>query len=71
MTKRGTEISVGEFIDMLKKENQDLPLYFGGLDFYRLKDRGAHVQVEFNQTVSESKEGIVKIENNILLDEDQ
>jgi hypothetical protein len=49
MTKRGVEITVAEFINMLKNEKQDLPLYFGGLDFYRLKDRGGCVQVEFNQ----------------------
>ncbi len=70
MTKRGIEITVAEFIELLKSENQDLPLYFGGLDFYRLKDRGACLQVEFNQTVSIDSKGVVTVLNHILPDED-
>lgn len=44
-------ITVRELIEQLEKENQDLEVYFGGLDFYRLKDRGGDLQIEFNQSV--------------------
>jgi hypothetical protein len=60
------EITVGELIDRLKREHPDLPLDFGGLNFYRLKDRGAHVQFEFSQTVYRDKEGYVVVENHEL-----
>lgn len=44
--------TVAEFIELLKRENQNSTLFFGGLKFYRLKDRGANtLQVEFEQTV--------------------
>jgi hypothetical protein len=60
------EITVGELIEHLKKEHPDLPLDFGGLEFYRLKDRGAHVQFEFSQTVYQDKDGCVVVENHEL-----
>jgi hypothetical protein len=66
MTKRGVPITVAEFIEQLKAEQQDLPLYFGGLDFYRFKNRGSLMQVEFNQTVSEDSKGVVTVENHLL-----
>lgn len=56
-------ITVGELIELLKKEEPKMPLYFGGLDFYRLKDRGAHVQFEFSQMVYRDAEGYVVVEN--------
>jgi hypothetical protein len=31
-------ITVGELIEQLQKEDPNLEVYFGGLDFYRLKD---------------------------------
>lgn len=34
------EISVKDFRELLQKYDDDLPISFSGLDFYRLKDRG-------------------------------
>lgn len=45
------KITVREMIEQLKCEDPDKELFFGGLEFYRLKDRGDCVQVEFGQTV--------------------
>lgn len=56
-------ITVKELREQLKNYNDDLPLFFGGLDFYRLKDRGGSVQVEFSQTVYKNAEGEVEVEN--------
>lgn len=62
------EIKIPLTVGELKKELEGYPdhyeLYFGGLDFYRLKQRGPKlVQVEFNQTVYKDKNGKVVIEN--------
>jgi hypothetical protein len=57
-------ITVKELIEKLKKENPDKVLHFGGLDFYRLKDRGPYIQFEFNQTVYKDDKGIIIIEDN-------
>ena len=54
-------ITVGLLIEMLKIEDPDKELYFGGLDFYRLKNRGEAVQVEFNQTVYEDGDNVVVV----------
>jgi hypothetical protein len=54
-------ITVSLLIEMLKVEDPDKELYFGGLDFFRLKDRGEVVQVEFNQTVYEDGENVVVV----------
>lgn len=59
-------ITVADLIELLKVEDPNMPLYFGGLHFYRLKDRGAHVQVEFNETVYRDSEGYVVVENHNL-----
>jgi hypothetical protein len=58
-----SKITVKELRDQLQNYDDNLELYFGGLDFYRLKDRGAYVQVEFNQTVYKKDDGKVIIEN--------
>jgi hypothetical protein len=58
------KITVKELIEELKNQNQDLEIYFGGLEFYRLKDRGDCLQFEFNQTVSKDEKGLVIIVNN-------
>lgn len=34
------KITVAQLIERLKVEDPDLEIYFGGLEFYRLKDRG-------------------------------
>ena len=57
------KLTVKEFIELLKKEDQDCELNFSGLDFYRLKDRGGSIQVEFNQTVYKDEQGKVIVEN--------
>lgn len=57
------EITVEQLIESLKLYNPDLPVSFGGLDFYRLKDRGGHLQVEFNQSVYLDEDGKVIVEN--------
>ncbi|RYY51465.1 MAG: hypothetical protein EOO06_00235 [Chitinophagaceae bacterium] len=63
------EMTVKRMIEELQKYDGNMTLYFGGLDFYRLKDRGKEpstgvgiLQVEFNQTVYE-EDGVVKIVN--------
>lgn len=56
-------ITVKELREQLKAYPDDSELYFGGLDFYRLKDREAHVQVEFNQSVYKNEQGKVVVEN--------
>ena len=58
-------ITVKELIELLKVEYQDLVVDFGGLDFYRLKDRGGSLQVEFSQTVYLNDEGYVVVENHL------
>ncbi|WP_417446318.1 hypothetical protein [Kangiella sp.] len=59
------KITVGEMKEMLQGWPEDMELYFNGLDFYRLKQRGEKLlQVEFNQLVYEEKEtGKVVIDN--------
>ncbi|PJJ10631.1 hypothetical protein CLU83_4082 [Flavobacterium sp. 1] len=59
------KITVKELIEQLKVEDQDLEVSFGGLDFYRLKDRGGVLQVEFSQTVYLDDEGFVVVENHL------
>jgi len=49
----------------IKQNGIDLDHTCGGLDFYRLKDREAHVQVEFNQTVYKNQQGKVVVENHV------
>ncbi|NSM24099.1 hypothetical protein HT094_06920 [Shewanella sp. ZOR0012] len=44
-------LTIGELKEMIRLYDDDTEIYFGGLDFYRLKMRGDKlVQVEFNQT---------------------
>jgi hypothetical protein len=58
------EITVGDLIRMLQDYPEDASLSFGGLVFYRLKQRGDKlVQVEFNQPVYTTKAGEVVVEN--------
>ena len=57
------KITVKELIQLLEKEDQDLEVFFGGLDFYRLKDRGAYLQIEFNQSVYLDDNDLVVVEN--------
>jgi len=57
------KITVKELIEKLQKEDETLEISFGGLDFYRLKDRGGSLQIEFNQTVYRDDSGNVVVEN--------
>jgi len=57
------KIIVKELIEQLQKEDQELEVSFGGLDFYRLKDRGGYLQFEFNQSVYKDDDGLVVIKN--------
>ncbi len=58
-------ITVKELREELAKYPDNHEVFFGGLDFYRLKDRGTLVQIEFNQTVYKDNSGKVIIENNV------
>ncbi|HIF9450626.1 MULTISPECIES: hypothetical protein [Photobacterium] len=59
------KLNVGELKKMLELYSDDTEIYFSGLDFYRLKNRGDKlVQVEFNQLVYKQKDtGKVIVEN--------
>jgi len=60
------EITVGELIEQLKGKPKDAVLYFGGLDFFRLKDRnqdGSMVQMEFEQTVYRDSKGNLVVQD--------
>lgn len=58
------EISVGDLKRQLTSYDDDAVLYFGGLDFYRLKQRGEKiVQVEFNQQVYRDSSGKLIVED--------
>ena len=56
-------ITVGRLRQELDGLPDDWTLDFSGLDFYRIKQRGpTHVQIEFNQSVYLSPEGLVVVE---------
>ena len=57
------KITVKELIELLKAENQDLEIYFGGLEFNRLKDRRTELQFQFNQLVFQDEKGDVVVQN--------
>lgn len=57
-------LTIGELKKHLEGYPDHYELYFGGLDFYRLKQRGPErVQMEFNQQVYTDNDGKVVIEN--------
>lgn len=59
------KITVRELIEKLKAENQDLEIYFGGLEFERLNDRRNELQFEFTQLVYPDDQGNVVVENHL------
>jgi len=66
MSERPPLITVSELKAQLEGYHDDDELEFSGLDFYRLKRRGARlVQVEFNQTVYRLDNGRVMIESHL------
>jgi hypothetical protein len=58
-------LTIRDLKEMIKDYDDDIEVYFGGLDFYRLKMRDKKlVQVEFSQTVSKNRStGEVTIDN--------
>ena len=62
--KEKTNITLGEFRQHLEAYPDDYEIYFSGLDFYRIKQRGEKlIQVEFNQQVYLDEQGNVVVEN--------
>ena len=55
-----------DLIAQLSLEDPDLPVNFSGLDFYRLKDRGGCLQIEFNQTLDRDDNSLIYIINHSL-----
>ncbi|MBW4362819.1 hypothetical protein [Flavobacterium taihuense] len=58
-------VTVKLLIEMLEVEDPNLEVYFGGLELYRLKDRGGVLQFEFSQSVYPDEEGFVVVENHL------
>ncbi len=58
-----SEITVKTLISELSTYDGEMKISFSGLDFYRLKDRGEYLQIEFNQTVFKNENGEVVIQN--------
>lgn len=57
-------MNIGELKEQLADLEDDTEVYFGGLDFYRLKHRGDKlVHFEFNQTIYEDQNGQIFLEN--------
>ena len=55
---------LGTLLDQLEGLPRDTKIYFGGLDFYRVKTRGpGHVQIEFNQSVYRTSEDLLVVED--------
>ena len=60
-------ITIKKLIEQLKMYPEDFTMDFGGLQFYRLKEYGETVHMEFNQTVY-VKDGKVVVENHELIE---
>lgn len=59
-----SEITVSDLIEGLRGFPGHHTVYFGGLDFYRLKNLGGdYVHVEFNQVVYKDEKGCVHVDN--------
>ena len=57
-------ITVGKLRQELLAYADDWTIDFSGLDFYRVKPRDqTHLQIEFDQLVYRSNEGLVVVEN--------
>ncbi len=55
--------TVKQLIEDLRNYPDDMEVYFGGLDLYRLVEKGNKVLFEFNQSVYKDKDGRVIVEN--------
>ncbi|MBC2658475.1 hypothetical protein H7A76_23815 [Pseudomonas sp. MSSRFD41] len=57
-------IDLGTLLDQLEGLPRETQVYFGGLDFYRVKRRGPDsVQIEFNQSVYRTSEDLLVVED--------
>jgi len=62
--KEPPTITIGYLKQLLGVFPDDYTLDFGGLEFYRLKQRGeTHVQCEFSQSVHLDRKGLVVVDN--------
>ncbi|ALE88788.1 hypothetical protein BOH73_10705 [Pseudomonas versuta] len=53
---------LGTLLDQLEGLPRDTQVYFGGLDFYRVKRQGPNqVQIEFNQSVHRTNEDVLVV----------
>ncbi len=57
------EITVKQLIKELKSQPENNTIDFGGLNFYRLDDKGDITVFEFDQTISLDDEGNVQVQN--------
>ncbi len=57
-------IDLGTLLEQLKNLPLDTRVYFGGLDFYRVKKQGPNqIQIEFNQSVYRTDEDLLVVED--------
>ena len=57
-------VALGTLLDQLEGLPRDTKVYFGGLDFYRVKSQGPdQVQIEFNQSVYRTSEDLLVVED--------
>ncbi|CAH0190236.1 hypothetical protein SRABI106_01298 [Rahnella aquatilis] len=57
-------IDLGTLLRQLEGLPLDTRIYFGGLDFYRVKPRGSNlVQIEFNQSVYRTDKDLLVVED--------
>lgn len=70
MTNKRHPITVRELMEELRKHDPDAEVFFGGLDYYRVKSRGSKIiQIEFNQSVYLDRAGLVVVDNHYTGDE--
>ena len=57
-------ITLGTLLDQLEGLPRETKVYFGGLDFYRIKPQGPdQIHVEFNQSVYRTSEDLLVVED--------
>lgn len=55
---------LGTLLDQLEGLPRETQVYFGGLDFYRVKRQGPNsVQIEFNQSVYRTGEDLLVVQD--------
>jgi len=64
MTKKAPTITIGELREHIAGLPEHFTIDFGGLTFYRIKQRApTHVQMEFSQSVYLDEAGNVEVDN--------